>query len=212
MGEGVKDADGSVGAGAPSEQPAAAGGPPPPDESAPYGYTKDRKTGGWRAKKRPGRGGNPNLHAAGDEPIDGKVVDDGQDPDPSWHTPGESGGRQHYEATQDERDELAGLIALLYSIPADLLLMVDPLCFGAVNDNLGDIIDAAVPIIARSKTAVKWATSAHGLILYAKLIAALKPIGVAFWQHHVTHSVRLERDENGAVFAVPQDYSAYTAA
>jgi hypothetical protein len=212
MAEGVKEAgtDGIVGA-------AAADVEPDPDPvNAPYGYTRDKKTpGGWRPKKRPGRGGRPKPasdsyeHAGSDDERDHPFAD-GPDPDPGWAAG--SARKEPYKATADERNDVAALLALAYSVPADFLLQVDPYCFGELNANLEGIIDATVPIICRSERVVKYVTGSSGLILYIKLAAAFRPFLVAAWKHHVLHSVVLERGEDGETYAVPNDYSAYSAA
>lgn len=203
MAEGVKDAgaEGVIGEGAGDIEPA------PDPVNAPYGYTKDKD--GWRPKKRPGRGGS--LKAAPDLVDEGQADD--RDPDPSWHTGGGSAGKPPYEASKSDQDEVASLLALLYSVPADFLLTVDPYCFGALNDNFESVIDATLPIVCRSERVVKYITGTSGLILWIKLAVALKPVLVAGWRHHVVHSVGIELDEDtGLPVAVHTDFSAYSAA
>jgi hypothetical protein len=209
MAEGVKDAgsEGIVGA-------AAADVEPEPDPvNAPYGYTRDKHApGGWRPKKRPGRGGrlkpvpDPGEEGQGDGVGDG----DGQDPPPGWRS--RSAKSDPYQASAAEQNEVAALLALLYSVPADFLLSLDPYCFGELNASLGEVVDATVPIICRSEKVVKYVTGSSGLILWIKLAAALRPFGVAVWRHHVLHSVVVHRGEDGESFVAPADFSAYPAA
>lgn len=214
MAEGVKDAggEGIVGAAATDVEP-----PPDPVE-APYGYTRDKKVpGGWRPKKRPGRGGRPkpepdaSEHSdTGDHPFADPYAD-GRDPQPSWYAGAKKG--EPYKASPAEQNDVAALLALMYSVPADFLLQVDPYCFGELNANLGQVVDATVPIICRSETVVKYVTGSSGLILWIKLAAAFRPFGVAVWRHHVVHTVQLQQDEEtGETFVASSDYSAYSAA
>jgi hypothetical protein len=183
--------------------------PGPDPERAPYGWTRDRKApGGWRAKKRPGRGGRRGGDV--DQAAEAEVDPD-RDPEPAWRSGSLPTGV--YEASDSERAEVSSLLALVYSIPADFLITVDPYCFGALNANLQQVIDATVPILCRSQSVVRWITGSSGLMMYAQLAIAMKPVAVAIWQHHVTHSVALHRDEEtGQVFAAHRDFSAYTAA
>lgn len=204
MAEGVKDADadGVVSGGTDVE-------PPDDPDAAPYGWTRDKNAaGGWRAKKRPGRGGNKRPPQ--DEPEQAPA-DDGRDPEPSWREPA-AAKKEPYKASKSEQNEVAALLGLFYSVPADFLLTVDPYCFGALNANLESVVDATVPLICRSEKVVKYVTGASGLILWIRLLVSLKPVFVAAWQHHVIHSVHLEQDDDGMPVALHSDFSAYSAA
>jgi len=179
--------------------------------------------------ERHGRGGFPWFGKGDTPPGPGPQDDDGfdgssgRDPDPGWQRPG--GGSpaappwDPESVGQDTKDDIAGMLALFYSIPADFLITVDPFCFGKLSDNLDATIDATVPIICRSKMAVEFVTSASGLILWIKLLATLKPFFVAVWQHHVIHTVEITKEtdtetgkQTGRFAVMQQDFSQYTAA
>lgn len=220
MAEGVADSGRPVDAGAASGLPGSAqsagGGRPPepaPDpEAAPYGWMWEK--GQWRARKRSGRAGLKAAAAPAEDPAEDR------DPDPAHMAPGAPPAPALWDPSKVSRqtqDDIAGMLALFYSLPADFLITVDPYCFGALNDNLDATISATVPIICRSRLAVEFITSSSGLILWIKLLATLKPFLVAAWQHHVVHSVELVQvtDEKtgkptGRVEVLKQDLSAYT--
>ncbi len=211
--EGVKEsgAAGMVDAGAADQEP------PPDPETAPYGWMRDPKTKSWRPRKKAGRAGLPAKAGTEDE---GGAAEEGtaagagpaRDPEPARLTSVQDGPRQPPKITAETRDDIAGMVALLYSIPADFLVMMDPYCFGALNQSLDGVISATVPIICRSQLVVDFVTGRQGLILYIKLAVALKPFLTAVWAHHVTHTVSLDKDEEGHAVVRSEDWSAYTAA
>src|ERR1700733_3159761 len=192
---------------APSGQQQVPPAAPPPEQP-------EQKTGfPWMRKRDTPAGAEQQ-----DNGPDGGSTRD-RDPDPSWagdDRPPPSGLWDPSKVSGEVQDDIAGLLALFYSIPADFLITIDPYCFGALNENLEATIDATVPIICRSRTAVEFVTGAGGLMLWIKLLATLKPFFVAVWQHHVIHAVALEREtdpdtgqETGQLVAVKQDFSAY---
>jgi hypothetical protein len=180
--------------------------PEPDPETAPYGWTRDKKApSGWRPKKRPGRGGRKR---APDE--EGQADDGERDPEPSWHERLPKG--RSFQASPEQQADVAAMLALFYSLPGDFLMQVDPYCFGALNANFQAVVDATVPIICRSENLVRFATGGSGMILWIQLMAAIKPIAVAVFQHHVIHSVELlENEETGEVVVSHTDFSAYSA-
>jgi hypothetical protein len=197
--------------------------PPPPDpQQAPKGWTWSRTGKRWVARARYAAGLTPPPPPPEPTAAPQQQTAPGRDPDPGWMAEGAPAAPAVWDAASVPaavKDDIAGMLALLYSIPADFLITVDPFCFGALNENLAATVDATVPIICRSKTAVEFITGASGLILWIKLAATLRPFLVAVWQHHVIHSVSLaaETDEatgeaTGRVTVQRQDYSAYTAA
>ena len=198
-------------------QRAIAGNPEPrPGRGRPRG--RSDKTGPGRQAPQQQRSLIAGLLRRDPPPdVDDQADDTGdRDPDPGWMLDDAPPPPDPWDPStvgDDIKDDIAGMLGLLYSIPADFLITVDPYCFCALNANLEATIDATVPIICRSKRAVEFVTGASGLILWIKLLATLKPFFVALWQHHVIHSVDLEQDqETGKVTAMKQDFSAYTAA
>lgn len=240
MGEGVASAaTGQVIADPVYDDPAAE--PAPDPQRAPKGWAWDRGTKRWKPRARAAAGAAQQQAAPpAPEPeqrgivarITGRQRDQqqppagtGRDPDPAWMRTGDDApppprpAWDPSEVSGEVKDDIAGMLALFYSIPADFMITVDPYCFGALNENLSATIDATVPIICRSKTAVEFVTGASGLILWVKLLSTLKPFAVAVWQHHIIHAVELvaEQDEEtgettGRVTVHRQDFSAYPAA
>jgi hypothetical protein len=215
--EGVKNSSGTMVDGGAADQQ-----PPPDPELAPYGWMRDPKTQEWRPRKRAGRAGK----SAAATPASGVDVDSGQEQDPEEGSP--PPGRDPEPArmsgavgpepsgppqvSRETENDIAGMVALLYSVPADFLVMRDPYCFGVLNQSLDSVIKATVPIICRSQLAVDFVTGKQGLILYIKLAVALRPFLTALWAHHVTHTVSLKQDEEGHAVVEREDWSAYTAA
>lgn len=203
----------------------AAAGPPPLRERAQQRVNGHADAGPRQDAKRDGfpwfrkNDTPPDADPQDYDGFDGSTAD----PDPAWQRP--DGGSpapppwNPESVGQDVKDDIAGMLALFYSVPADFLITVDPYCFGALNENLDATIDATVPIICRSKMAVEFVTSASGLMLWIKLLATLKPFFVAVWQHHVIHSVQITKETNadtgrktGRFAVMQQDFSQYTAA
>jgi hypothetical protein len=206
---------------------ARAGRPPEPDpdpQGAPYGYTWDGKQQNWRPRKRLGRAGaaarlaaapdgRPEAGGGPQDPPAPDVAGDWRDPDPAREAHDDRGpAATPFEVSQQTRDDIAGMLALLYSIPADFLVTVDPYCFGALSGCLDESLKATVPIICRSRLAVEFCTSAAGLVLWIKLAAALKPFAVAVFQHHIIHSVVMTKQEDGTPHVEREDWSQYSAA
>lgn len=215
--EGVKNSSGTMVDGGAADQQ-----PPPDPELAPYGWMRDPKTQEWRPRKRAGRAGKSAAATpANDVDVDGGGQEDGpeesrppgRDPDPARMSGAVGPERQGPpQVSRETEDDIAGMVALLYSVPADFLVMRDPYCFGVLNQSLSGVIKATVPIICRSQLAVDFVTGKQGLILYIKLLAALRPFVTALWAHHVAHTVSLEKDEEGHAVVQREDWSAYTAA
>lgn len=183
----------------------------------------DEKAKNWRARKKAGRAGSPQRAADPQAASpEGPAADEvsWRDPEPAHMAQAARPPAVAWDpskVSRETKDEIAGMLGLFYSVPADFLIAADPYCFGALNANLDATIDATVPIICRSKMAVEFVSGASGLILWIKLLATLKPFLVAIWQHHVTGTVALvkETDEKtgkhtGRVIAEHADLSAYT--
>lgn len=206
---------------------------------------RDRSTGQWRAKKRPGRpsksttrpgsgrkrtGSKPALRTAPRSAAPLAAVEDApeqqEQPNPE-HDPAAAWQEQPGEAPVEQRDDLGAaaatamrndvraLIALVYSLPADSLATIDPYCFGPLQDEptAVGVVDSLTEIVMGSPKIATWVTSATGLMPWIKLGAALKPVAVNAWRHHVTHSVEVTVDRDAMTYSVERrDYSAYPAA
>lgn len=202
--------------------------PAPDGQRAPNGWTWDRRERRWRARLRPGRRPAPDSRPGPDDAGAGAGAGTGaggpweppgpRDPDPGWMAGQAGGGGETVELSSETRKDIRATLALLYSIPADLMLSADPYCFGALNGNLTPVIDATSDIVCESPRVARWAASAGGLMLWVRLAAALRPFGVAVWHHHVIRDVGQAPDEvrpegeivNGA--GPEYDYSQFPAA
>lgn len=207
MAEGVSEATGDVLEGTVLSRPPEPG---PDDQAAPHGWMWDSGQQKWRARRRPGRAGR--RRAAEDEQApraEDRAAD--RDPDPGW-----AGGQAPPgppPVGKETIDDIASMLALLYSIPADFLIEMDPYCFGELNANLDRVINATVPIICRSPRVVQFVVSNAGMILWVKLAAELRPFLVAVFQHHIMKTVTTEKDEKtGKTTATKADFSVYKAA
>lgn len=113
------------------------------------------------------------------------------------------------KATAAEKRQVKDAMALIVKVPAGIWAMRDPHCGTALQEQADDIIKAAVPIICRNPTMLRWftATNAPWLDMVA-LISAFGPFIATVWGHHVTHTVgELPQDGGQGVdlssYAVP---------
>lgn len=196
---------------------------PEPTSDAPRGWTWNRKAGRWQPKVRgPVIWAGPQLAlagSAGDADPD-PVQDNGgfsggtpdRDPDPGW---ADAPAPARFEISAEDRKDIKALVALLYTVPAETLPLVDPYCFGPLGERetANGVIDAVADIVAGSPRVARWAVSAAGLMPVVKLCLALKPIAVNFLHHHITHSVEVELDRETRTMTVAKaDWSQYPAA
>jgi hypothetical protein len=110
------------------------------------------------------------------------------------------------KVTKAVRDDVAGMLALIAVIPADLMAAADPYCSAVFAESMDGIIGAAVPIICRSQHVLQFMIGKQGFVLWARLAIACKPVVAAVIAHHITHSVDIV---DGTVQTV--DYSQFPA-
>lgn len=125
--------------------------------------------------------------------------------------------------TRAQLGEIQGNWALLLSLPATGLAMIDPACGGAAADNIDTIISKSMPLVIKSPRAVQFLSEAGDWLAWYGLGAAMLPVIQMAWSHHVTHSVMVldgqvvasKRLPDGQVVPVQpqaqqqQDWSAY---
>jgi hypothetical protein len=132
------------------------------------------------------------------------------------------------KVTQQVTRDIEGKLALLLSFPASAAAMFDPVCGGALADNLDNVVRKAVPLIAQSPAAVAWFTRGATFMLWLDLAVALQPVAQAAYAHHVAGTVMAlpdgtvvpaQRAPDGrlvpagsvpAAAAAEPDWSAYT--
>lgn len=192
-------------------------------EGVPLDWVWDRKTRRWREPKRPGP--KPGGADGGADP-DGAEGDGAEPGGAGWQADrdpgaahlsgdgGDVGGRPRPEVTDEVKDDVAGLLALLAVPVGALAERKDPYCGGVLADRLPKIVDAAVPLVCRSERVVRWMTAdTGGLMDWIGLARALAPVGAAVVKHHVVKTVEVAEDpETGKPVVVEVDLSAYPAA
>jgi hypothetical protein len=99
-----------------------------------------------------------------------------------------------FVVTPGIRADAKGKLALFGTLVAVPLDMVDPYCGRALSENLDNMIDKAMPLIARSPAAIKFLTSSSGGFLeWIALLQACWPVFMAIYAHHLGRTVM--RDE-----------------
>jgi hypothetical protein len=171
----------------------------PPDDpvTAPHGWTWDRGNRRWRPRKTAGRAGNATAAPGpADQPGAG-------DPAPGWAgdgppSPGPGDPRPAFEdIPQAVKDDIAGFAGLVGAPVLALLEAADPYCGSALAQSFEPIVDACLPLMCRSEKIVKYFTSdMSDWMLWGKLAMVLAPVGRAVWEHHVTRTVHVLKDEN----------------
>jgi hypothetical protein len=192
---------------------------PEPDATAPRGWTWNRTAGSWQPKVRgpviwQGHADQPPEAVQDTGPSAGSTYD--RDPEPGWMSdPGPPADDGKFVPTSSDRADIKALIALLYTVPAETLPLIDPYCFGPLGEKktATGIIDAVTDIVSASPRVAQWAVSTAGLMPWVKLAIALKPLAVNVLHHHITHSVEVEVDRAKREMTVTErDFSMYTAA
>ncbi|MHB1595379.1 MAG: hypothetical protein ACYCO9_16350 [Streptosporangiaceae bacterium] len=198
---------------------------PDPSADAPRGWTWDRRGRRWRPKQRGpvlfGASGARHEDPGTSHEDSGESHETRKDPRASWRPseddPGDSkplGVAERVEPDKVMLDDIGGL-ATLFALPVvTTLAQRDPYCGAALADNMTKIIEAAVPLLAKSQMVCRFVQSG-GVMQWAALAAALRPVAAAVIQHHVTKSVEIVQHENpetGEVenYAVRRDLSAYS--
>lgn len=87
------------------------------------------------------------------------------------------------------RKDIRAKIGFMIGMPAGMLAMTDEICGGALSANAGPIADALTDIVVDSPDLVRWFSGGSGYLKWLGLMTALQPVGVAVWQHHITHTV-----------------------
>lgn len=203
--------------------------PPPDPTRAPLGWTYDRGEKSWRPARRRGR--RPGGTRDDGRPVDAAEPPPERDPEPVAEQPWRGGGWQaerdpepaHLlsegdvdvavpmpEITADVKQDLLAMMGLLGTVVLPIAVKADPYCGTALANEWEPISRACLPLLCQSPRVVSWMTSASGMRNWIGLAIALRPVGVAVVQHHITRSVRVEQTEQGPR-AVQEDWSAYAA-
>lgn len=106
---------------------------------------------------------------------------------------GDSGKQRRRGAprvTATIRKDINAKISLGLELPGRIWQARDPWCGGAFIHQRPAIADALTDIVCDSADLVDWFTGpAGGFMKYLKLAAALQPVAVVVYGHHVTHTI-----------------------
>jgi hypothetical protein len=193
---------------------------PEPTADAPRGWTWDRKGRRWTARQRGPVlfGAAAKLDVSRDPHEDSGESRDRKDPRASWREDDDAGGAagaaERVEPDKTMLDDIGGL-ATLFALPVvTTLAQKDPYCGAALADNMTGIIEAAVPLLAKSQMVCRFVQSG-GVMQWAALAAALRPVATAVFQHHIIRSVEVVEHVNPETgetehYAVRPDYTAFS--
>ena len=105
------------------------------------------------------------------------------------------------------RKDINAKISLGLELPGRIWQARDPWCGSAFIHQRATIADALTDIVCDSADLVDWFTGpAGGFMKYLKLAAALQPVTVVVYGHHVAHTVGEEQEQ-----AQQPDMSRYAA-
>jgi hypothetical protein len=142
------------------------------------------------------------------------VVDDGgplapdEPPAPIPPGPERKGRTGAAKVTATVRKDIYAKISLGLELPGRVWAARDPYCGGAFVVQRPAIADALADIVCDSADLVAWFTGpAGGFMKYLKLAAALQPVAVTVYGHHIAHAIGAE---NGQAEGQP-DLSRYVA-
>lgn len=165
---------------------------------------RDRKTGTWRAPRKRGPKGHdvaeldtPPAAPPGD--VDAGLEDSWgaeRDPEPARlaEEPKRPPADETPKSLKEALEDAAALLGVLEVLVLTPLSRVDPYCVGALTDNYENIVDKALPLIARSPRLLSWLSTAGGGKDWLMFAAALRPVASAVLAHHVTKTARLEEE------------------
>lgn len=108
--------------------------------------------------------------------------------------------------TRAVQTQVADALTMMITLPAGVLAFRDPLCGGAILEQADAVVAKLVPIVCRNPAMLRWFTEGAGYMDFFALATALFPIARTIWAHHVTHTIGMEEEADGA-----EDYNRYTA-
>jgi hypothetical protein len=111
-----------------------------------------------------------------------------------------------FTVTKKVRDDVEGKTLFYLSMSTAMLTPLDPICFGAVQNQAPAIASKLTPILCQSPEVVKWMTKAGNFALWVDLAMAMWPVVQAIIAHHITKTIARQGERP------PVDYSQYSAA
>jgi hypothetical protein len=150
----------------------------------------------------------------GPDPEDPDLADEPeleQDPEPK-RIPDKKNifksSKRTVKVTPSVRKDIKAKVALMITLPAGLAARRDPICGTVLLEQVPQISDALVDIIADSPDLVQFFTAGgSGYMKWLNLAVALQPVATVAFQHHVAHSIGVTED------GLPEheDYTQYAA-
>lgn len=114
---------------------------------------------------------------------------------------------QVVQLTEEMKNDIQGQLAFIGSIVSMIWGSRDPICAGQFIDNIDNISEKAIPIIAKSPRAVAFMLKQGGLMDYLALGVAMKPVFSTWVGHHITHTIAPEGDRPENYSKEEQDFS-----
>lgn len=107
--------------------------------------------------------------------------------------------------TKQVARDIQGKLAFLMSMPASMLMPLDPICMRVVLDQTPEISARLTPIICQSQDMVQFFTRSSGFIMWISLGSAVWPVIQVVIAHHLTKSIGHDKEGN----KIEKDYSGY---
>jgi hypothetical protein len=96
----------------------------------------------------------------------------------------------HHKITAGIRKDIDAKVGIMLELPGRVWEARDPLCGAVFVQQLPSTRSALVDLICQSPDLVAWFTGVGGgFMLYLNLLAALQPVAVTVWAHHIAHSI-----------------------
>lgn len=112
--------------------------------------------------------------------------------------------------TKRIRDDIEGKLGMIYGFMAMSIMVKDPICGAALEQNAERIIPKLVPFICKSPELVKWFTKGGGYMAWFELAMVCWPVIQVVISHHLTHSIGVP-EQNGQVPNASVTYEQYRA-
>lgn len=91
------------------------------------------------------------------------------------------------------RRDIAAKVAVMLTVPGAVWRARDPLCGGVFMDQVPEIGAALTDAVCQSNALVEFFTSTGGgFIIYLQVFAALQPVAMMVFAHHIAHSIDAE--------------------
>jgi hypothetical protein len=146
---------------------------------------------------------------AADEPADEQPL--GPDPQPGPLRDTRPRGT-HHKITAGIRKDIDAKVGIMLELPGRVWEARDPLCGAVFVQQLPSTRSALVDLICQSPDLVAWFTGVGGgFMLYLNLLAALQPVAVTVWAHHIAHSIETPGQQAAGPGPQLHDGQAYAA-